>query len=692
MARTRSHRPKNNLPGELTSFVDRRREVAETKRVLRRRRLVTVTGVAGVGKTRLVLRVAAQLCEVFPDGVWLVELAGLTDDKLLPETVADALGIQDQSARSTVDTLFGYLGDKQLLLVLDNCEHLVDTSAVLADALLGAAPGLRILATSRQALGTTSECLLEVPPFPMPDLGWATRPSKSYAAVRLFAERAATALPGFRVDATNYEIVAQICHRLDGIPLAIELAAVRVRAMPIHQMLARLGDYFEYLAEGSRVSAPRLQTLRTAIDWSFDLCTREEQLLWARASVFADGFDVDAAEAVCSGQGVARQAILDLVAGLVDKSILIRLDHGDQARYRMPEPIRQYGQERLILPCQQAALLARHRDHYRHLVQDATREWLGPNELEGLARLRREHANIRAALEFCLTTPGEAQAGLEIAATPWTFWILTGSHREGRRWLNQALKLSQEPSSARANALWVGGWLALQQADTAAGRSMAQESRALAQRLRDESALAHATRISGMAAFYQNHLLRAVTLLEDALAHHHAIGDPAGVWIALLQLTVATAVLGDPEGAVTFGEECLALSETRAHLSRSWALWSLGFAKWLTGDRQQTSRLTREAIRLGHQLGNQWGIAHSLEILAWTAAADGDNEHAARLLGAAHKIWESVGTPTATLRHLAPSHAQCVKRARQALGNDKFAATFHQGTHLTLDEAIKAVI
>ncbi|MBP2328569.1 putative ATPase [Kibdelosporangium banguiense] len=689
MTPTSSRRPKNNLPAEVTSFVDRRREVAETKRVLRRRRLLTVTGVAGVGKTRLVLRAAAQLREEFPDGIWLVELAGLTDDKLLPQTVADVLGLQDQSARSTVDILFDYLRDKQLLLVLDNCEHLVDTSAILADALLGAAPELRILATSRQALGTTGEYLLEVPPLPVPDLRHVTSSSTPYAAVRLFAERAATAMPGFRVDATNHEVVAQICDRLDGIPLAIELAAVRVRAMSIRQMLARLGDYFEFLAGGSRVSAPRVQTLRRAIDWSFDLCSASERALWVRACVFADGFDLDAAEVICSCQEVARETVLDLVAGLVDKSVLIRMDHGDPARYRMPEPIRQYGEERLAPSGLRTALRARHRNHYRHLIENATREWLGPNEVEWLVRLQREHANIRAALEFCLTTPGEAQAGLEIAAAPWTYLILTGSHREGRHWLDQALELSQEPSSARANALWTGGWIALQQADVAAGQSMVEESRALAQRLHDESAFAHATRISGMAAFYQNDLQRAVTLLEDALTHHHAAGDLAGVWIALLQLTVATAVADDPERAVAFGEECLALSETRAHLSRSWALWSLGFVKWLTGDRQQAGKLIRESLRLG-RFHNQWGIAHSLEILAWIAAAEGDDEHAARLLGTARKVWKSVGTPMAGLTHLAPSHAQCVKRARRALGNEKFAAAFHKGTRLTLDEVIEA--
>jgi predicted ATPase len=256
MTGTTSHRPNGNLPGATTSFIGRRREIITTKRLLSTTRLVTLTGVAGVGKTRLALRVAAQLHEKFPDGVWLVELAALTEDKLLPQAVADTLGIQDQSARPLLDTLTDYLADKQLLLVLDNCEHLVDPCAILTDKLLRAAPELRILATSRHALRTSGEQLLQVAPLPMPDPNQAQSQPTRYAAVRLFAERAATALPGFRVDARNRDAITRICHRLDGIPLAIELAAVRVRAMPVHQILRRLDDYFEFLAEGSRTSIP----------------------------------------------------------------------------------------------------------------------------------------------------------------------------------------------------------------------------------------------------------------------------------------------------------------------------------------------------------------------------------------------------------------------------------------------------
>jgi predicted ATPase len=692
MASRSSHRPRANLPAEVTSFVGRRHEIAEIKRLLRHRRLVTMTGVPGVGKTRLALRVAAQLSETFSDGVWLVELAALADDTLLQQTIADVLGIQDQSARPGLESLCDYLQDKNLLLVLDNCEHLSDSCAVLADSLLRAAPRLRILATSRQALRTSGEQLMEVPALPLPDLVQTPSSSTHNGAVRLFAERAATASPGFRVDTGNREIVGRICHRLDGIPLAIELAAVRVRALPIHHMLARLGDYFEFLGEGSSTSVPRLQALRAAIDWSFDLCSADEQALWARASVFAGGFDLDAAEAVCCGEVLARETTLDLVESLVDKSIFIRVDHGDgAARYRMPEPLRQYGRERLSSSGRQTALLARHRDHYGRLVEQARRAWLGPDEVAWFTQLRRDHANVRAALEFCISEPGEAHAGLQIAGGLWIYWIDSGSHREGSHWLEQALKLDNEPSSARANALWINGWLALQQADLARGQSMVAESRELADWLGDEHALAHAIRIDGMAAFYRNDLQSVLMLLEEALAQLRALGDPVGVWIVLVELTIVTATRGDPERAVVLGEECLALSDPGAHLSRLWALWALGLSTWLTGDRTQARRLVRSGLLPNHRLGNQWGVAHNLEILAWIAQADGRDEDAARLLGAADRIWRLVGTKPARLRHLAPSHDHCLEGARRALGDQNFSAMFDEGTGLTLEAAIACV-
>jgi predicted ATPase/DNA-binding CsgD family transcriptional regulator len=700
MADAGSRRPVGNLPGDVTRFVGRRRETVQVKRLLRRARLLTLTGVAGVGKTRLALRAAAQVREVFPDGVWLVELVALTEDRLLAPSLAEALGIQDQHGqRSAMDMLADYLRDKQLLLVLDNCEHLLDSCAVLASELLGKARGLRILATSRHALRADGEHLIEVPPLSVPDLRqpMTTRAIARHDAVRLFAERAALALPGFTVDAGNRTTIARICQRLDGIPLAIELAALRVRALSVHEILTGLDDYLEFLAVGSRIAVPRLQTLRAAIDWSFALCSGPEQQLWARASVFADGFDLEAAEAVCGGQGIAREDVLDLVATLVDKSVLTRTptrtNDNTPARYRMLEAIRQYGGERLASSGHRVAVRTRHRDHYRWLVTRAEQEWLGLNELAWFTRLRQEQPNLRVALEFCLLEPGEERAGLEIPASLWIYWIRSCSVREGRLWLDRALLLAPEPSPQRAKALWASSWLTLLQADMATGWSRLKQARVLAQQIGDESTLANTTMGFGLAAFVQHDLHRAATLLEDALAHHHALGDPAGVFTALRYLTMATALGGDPDRAVAFGQEGLALCDTRgAYSSRLYPLWGLGLGRWYSGDRREASRLIREGIPAAQQFGDRWVLAHCIEVLAWIADADGRHGRAARLLGVAHTVWRSTGTPPSGPKYLNPCHERCEQAVRTALGNEEFTAAFQHGMRFTLEQAIGYVL
>ncbi|MBP2323532.1 putative ATPase [Kibdelosporangium banguiense] len=690
--RTGSRLLAGNLPAEATSFVGRRQEVTATKRMLRRHRLVTLTGGPGVGKTRLAMRVAARLADAFPGGVWLVELAALEDDKFLVQAVADALGIRDQSSRPAMDVLVAFLHDKDLMLVLDNCEHLLDACAMLVHDLLRAAPRLRVLATSRQALRSGGERLFEVPPLPTPDTETpvTTRTLAHNASVRLFATRAALARPGFTVDARNRAAVACLCRRLEGIPLAIELTAARVRALSLEQILTRLeNSYFELLAEASRTALPRVQTLHTAITWSFDLCSEQEQRVWARASVFTGGFDLRAAEEVCTGTGIARQDVLELVAGLMDKSVLIRIDQGETARYRMLESIRQYGEQRLASSGHQTAVRLRHRDHYRLLAERAERAWVGPDEQAWFVWFLREHANLRTALEFCLTEPGQARAGVEIAACLWNYWTLSGWFSEARHWLDSALEVDREPSPARAKAFWVNGWLALLQADWAAGLSLARESRVLAERVDDEHSLAQAIRISGVFAFFRDDIPRAVALFEDALPGLWATGDRGGVWINLLHLVVATAANGDPDRSVDCGEECLSLVEDRGgSMSKSWALWVYGLGRWITGDRQQADRLTREALRTGRPLDDQWGTAHCLEILAWNAAAERHKQRAARLLGAADRLWRSTGSSPAELRHLAPAHELCRQRTHQALGNEAFTALFSEGTQFTSEHAI----
>src|SRR6516164_504795 len=367
-----------NLPAELTTFVGRRGELAEVRRLLAGSRLVTLTGVGGVGKTRLALRAAAGLARAFRDGVWLVQLDQLRDQALVAQAVAGALGLQDRAGYAQAAALADYLSARQLLLVLDNCEHLVDAAAKLADLLLRAAAGLRVLATSREALTTDGETVLAVPPLAAPEAGRRLTVAElaRFPAAGLFAERAAQVVPGFALNEANMAAVAGICGRLEGLPLAIELAAAQTRVLSPEQIDARLGDRLGLLTRGGRARPARQQTLRASIEWSWELCTRAERLLWARCSVFAGGFELDAAEDICADDRLAAGDVLDLLAALASKSILA-VEHGEGvARYRLPETLREYGQERLRESGEDTALRRRHRDWHEQLARRADTGWL----------------------------------------------------------------------------------------------------------------------------------------------------------------------------------------------------------------------------------------------------------------------------------------------------------------------------
>jgi predicted ATPase len=687
MAGSDPARSAGNLPAGRTSFVGRRREAAAVKRLLRRHRLVTLTGGAGVGKTRLALRVAAQLRTEFTDGVLLVELAPLEDDTFLTLAVARALGVRENPERPLRETLAAFLVDRNLLLVLDNCEHLVDGCARLADDLLRASSTLHILATSQQVLHALGERLFEVPPLPVPE---THGPAAAHnEAVRLFAERAATALPGFALGADNRATVARLCQRLEGIPLAIELAAARVRAMPVEAILARLEDYScEPLGAWAPRGGARLLAMLTAIDWSFGLCSAQEQRLWARASVFSGDFDLDAAERVCSGDGIASGDVLELIAGLLDKSVLIRSLGAHTARYRMLETIREYGAQRLATAGEVAAVRTRHREYFGALARRAEQALLGPGELAAFTRLGCEHANLRTALEYCLAEPAQARAGLEIAGSLVYYWAIAGHHREGRFWLGRALDADPEPSPARAKALWVNSWLAILLADWDEARSLIDQCCAVANQLGDEAARAHATRLVGNLELFHGDLGRAATLLQDVLARLRELGDRAGVWMTLRHLSLTTAQLGDADGARRFGEQCVNLADALgAPMTRAWSLAIHGVAQWLAGNHHLASQLAREGLRVSPLLIDRWVVANCLEVLAWDAAARHDLKRAARLLGAAHLVWRLTAIPTSR-RHLATEHARCKQRARTTLGDQAFGRLFDEGTRLTVDQTI----
>jgi predicted ATPase len=505
------------LPVETTSFVDRRDEQAEGRELLARARLVTLTGPGGVGKTRLAARIAARVARAFPDGVRFVHLSGLHDPALVPLAAADALGLHDHSAQPPLDALVEQVRERRLLFVVDNCEHLLAACAELAAALLRGTAGVRVLATSRHRLGLTEEHLMEVRPLPVPDPDGDLSAADANPALALFADRAAAVVPGFRLTPDNRAAVARLCRRLDGLPLAIELAAVRMRVLSVEQLLERLDDRYRLLSSGSPAVLPRHQTLRAAVDWSHELCTAQEQLVWARASVLAGGFDLDAAEAVCAdGERVHSYDVLEAVAGLVDKSVLCREPGPDGVRYRLLDTLRHYGLQQLRrLPGEETAARRRQRDWMLTRAAACERAWFGPGQRHIVARLRADQDNLRAALAFSLTgagggdsgpaggapsaladplpdTPDEALAGLRLAGTLWFYWHACGAPREGRYWLDRALDANPEPTRERARALWISGLLAGCPEDLTRGLRRAEEAAALARRLGDEAEAAHA--------------------------------------------------------------------------------------------------------------------------------------------------------------------------------------------------------
>ncbi|MFD1496287.1 ATP-binding protein [Streptosporangium lutulentum] len=682
------------LPAEVTGFVGRRHEVAEVKRLLSGAHVVTLTGAGGVGKTRLALRVAADVRRAFRNGVWLVELAALDKPELLVQTVAEALEIRDRSPRPPLKVLTDHLRDKQALMVLDNCEHLLQDCAVLAEKLVRAAPDLRVLVTSRQALGVDGEHTLTVPPLALPDSGLARPSTEALAqsdAVRLFAERAGAVLADFAVTDDNREAVEGICRRLDGLPLAIELAAVRLRALSVQQLLDRLDDRFRLLTSGSRAVLPRHQTLRALIDWSYALCTDQERALWERVSVFAGDLDLEAAETVCSGDGIASGEIVDLVIGLVDKSVLVREEYPSGVRYRLLETIRQYGRDRLRESGEEEDLRRRHRDWCQGLVARAEQEWFGPGQVRWFARLRGEHSNLRAALDFCLTARGEAERGLAVATAMRFYWIAAGFLHEGRCWLDPLLAADAAPTVSRARALCVNARLAVLQSDFAAAESMLEESRALAGRFDDAATLAQIMYVSGLSALVRQDLTRAATLLENAVDRHRELDDQVGVVNSLMYLATAHSFLGHSRRALTLFETCLGLCEARSeHWFRSYVLSVFAIEMWRQGDTARAIEMESESIRLKQPFNDRLGIALCVEVMAWIAAGKGDCECAAQLLGALRGIWRSVGGPL--FGYLAEYHSQCEAVVRSALGVKRFDVALRKGAGLTFEGALACAL
>lgn len=676
---------RGDLPAELTSFVGRRAELATAKRLIGESRLVTLTGAGGVGKTRLAVRLASQLGRAFEDGVWLVDLAIVSDSGLVASRVASALGLRDESNRSSASVLIEYLAGRRLLLVLDNCEHVLDSCAVLAETLLRRVPGLRIVATSRQALGVAGERALLVPPLAVPDAGQHPPSPEAlvgYDAVALFVERARACAPSFGLTADNTEAVSRLVVRLDGIPLALELAAARLRALSPEQIVSRLDEGYRLLNSGSRTGPAHQRGLRALIDWSFELCTREERALWARLSVFPWDLDVDAAEAICAGDAIAPESVLDALAGLVDKSILIAADDSVRVRYRLPETLREYGRSWLAQWGEQETFQRRHYDYYRGLASQAGQEWFGRQQLQWANWLHREHLNVLAALDYGQAELRAAGAGLEVLPALSIYWSLAGPLAEWRRVLERALAAHSEPSRARALVTSLATWLAVNQGDLITAEAVGEESRRLARRFDDPASYGFTTLFLGQARLSGGDVAAAGALFVEALETAGGPQVTAGAWRGLAQVA---AHGGDVDLAKARMGDCIAICQAHGeHWERAIALWDWAVLAWRQGDSAQATESARDSLRLRAKFLNRLGIAQCLEVLAWTAADESAYERSAVLLGAAEEVRHAAGA--ALFPDLTEFHRHCEAKARGSLGERTFSSATRRGGNMTVTD------
>ncbi|GAA0366047.1 LuxR family transcriptional regulator [Microbispora corallina] len=680
-----------NLPADLTSFVGRRRELAEIRRLLSVSRLVTLTGVGGVGKTRLALRAAAEQHRAF-DAVWLVDLSGLTDTKLVAETVAATMGVRDQSEPSPADALIRVLAGQRTLLVLDNCEHLRDACASFANRLLRAVPDLRILATSRQSLGIIGEYQMKIAPLavPEPDRPLTGRAPELYDGVCLFQERAAAIVPGFHLTPDNRDAVVELCRRLDGIPLAIELAAVRLRALSVDTLVERLDDRYACLTGGSRTAAPRQRTLHALVDWSYQLLSPAERTLWSRMSVFPGHFGLEAVEAVCAGDGVEPEDVLDLVDALLDKSLLLREEHHGEVRYRMLETLREFARNRLGGPDERRSPARRHRDHCLCLVERAADEWFGPAQAGWFARLRLERAHLRAALEFSLNEPAEAETGLRMAVLLFDpHWMPNGLYSEGRYWLDRLMRAAPEPTAVRAEALCQDAHLAFMQGDRTAAEPLLGMGRAMAEKLDDRRLLAFASLISGIAAHQRGDHARAAVLLEEAADVFTATGHVLSALVSLFCLAASAGYLGDAERAGRLFERSLALAESHGESwIRSILLGHFAIHEWRQGDYGRATSLAQESLRAGRGFDDRVTIGLALETLGWIRQSTGDPVGAARMLGAADGVCRTAGVTALWVDRHREFHERCASALRAEMGERAFGGALRRGQWLTLDDAL----
>ena len=699
----------NTLTHEVTDLVGRKAEIAEVCRALADARMVTVVGPGGVGKTRVALRAARQSASRFSGDVHIAELSGLLDPRLLPDTIAASLGLSRRESKQPIDIVLDHLRPRKLLLVLDTCEHLVEECAMFAETALREAPDVTILATSRQPLDAAGERTYQLSPLPVPDAtedpGGAFVPGPRPGtltgagdAAELFARRAAAADPAFTVTADNWADTVRVCRRLDGIPLAIELAAVRLRALPLRELADRLDRRFDTLA-ARRAGTPRHQTLRTAIEWSHDLCTEAEQLLWARLSVFAGGFDIASAEEICSGPDLPAGEILPTLMGLVEKSV-VSMD-GD--RYRMLDTIREFGAGRLAESGQEMACRERYIGRYLEAARVFDRHFLDHDQMTRLRAMRAEHANLRAAIQYGLTSDEERmiRAGTELATALLGYWAIAGLPREGRYWLGLALdRLPAGPSRERAWTLITMGYLGTYGGEPALAVAETREGTDMALSLGESGLLlARGYLYQNIALMFHGQLDEAFAAEKAARPRLEALDDRVGLLFLDAQMGHLHELALDLESAVAASERCLsrlaegsATGEIGEKWLQSYCLMVAGLALlFMDRDAEATEHFSR-SLPMSYDREDAVACGYALEGLGWIAESKQRWERAAWLLGGASARWEQAGARLGNNPIMEDFHRQKEDHIRHALGEARFEALFAQGGACPLEELVERAI
>lgn len=670
------------FPLELDSFVGRTEELAALDAFLRAGRLITVTGVGGVGKSRFAVHAAARLRDRYAHGARLVELSSLTDGQLVEHTLVQALGLTDHTTRPTRQVLLDQLADRELLLVLDGFEHLVPVCAPLVRELLRHAPGLRVIAAGRRPLAVEGEQVLALAPMPVAD------------AAQLFTDRAAARLPESSRESPPLPEVLELCRRLDGIPLAVELAAGRIRVLSPGQLLKRLDDRFRLLTGDGQDVLPRHRTLRTAIGWSHELCTAPQRLLWARLSVFSGQFDLDAAEYICGGDGLHADRVLDVLDELIAQSLVVHETTPTGVRYRMLDTVRAYGAQWLAAAGDQDRMRRRHRDWFMGLATWCELEWFSPRQAEVASRIEAELPNVRTALERCLSEPGEAHLGQYFAGALWFHWVGCGRLAEGRYWLDRCLEQPGDRPEPRLKALWVLGYVAVLQGDSAAALDALSHCREEAERTGTALAGAYAVHRMGCLALATDDLPRAETLLSTAMDCYLEHGElNSNVLMGQVEMGMVLAFRGDLAGAVELCEDVRRVCEDHGERwTLAYALYVLALTKWHGGEPDRGRELAQRSLLIDHEFCDLLGTVLSLELVALFTATEGDRAEAAVLMGAASGIWPSVGLRLFGTGHFGVVRERCERMSRDALGDERYEELHEAGARLGADAAVARAI